>query len=95
MAGEGRKEEGAAAAIQILGYLATVCFAFLLVPQIVLNQRRRSTDGLSLLLVLLWHSAALLYLPFLLHHDAPVPLVVQWLVFSGACMPVCVCGGAD
>lgn len=76
--------EAAAAAIDVLGYAATVCFAFLLAPQIWLNQKRRSTDGLSLLLVLLWHASALLYLPFLLLHRAPTALVVQWVVFSGA-----------
>lgn len=75
--------EGAAAAIDVLGYAATVCFALLLTPQIVLNQKRRSCDGLSLLLVLLWHAAALLYLPFLVQHRAPTALVVQWVVFSG------------
>jgi len=55
--------QGAEAAIDVLGYAAAVAFAFLLAPQIVLNQKRRSTDGLSLSLVLLWHVAALLYLP--------------------------------
>ena len=79
------KNEGVQAAIDVLGYVATVCFALLLAPQIWLNQKRRSIDGLSLLLVLLWHAAALLYLPFLIQHQAPFPLLLQWTVFQGAC----------
>jgi uncharacterized protein with PQ loop repeat len=77
-------KEDVVAAIDILGSLAAVCFALLLAPQIYLNHKRRSTDGLSLLLVLLWHAAALLYLPFLIQHKAPLPLMAQWVVFSVA-----------
>lgn len=83
MAGADSKNMGMQAAIDVMGYVATVCFALLLAPQVVLNQRRRSTDGLSLLLVLLWHAAALLYLPFLMQHHAPFPLLLQWTVFQG------------
>lgn len=83
MAGADSKNAGMQALIDVMGYVATVCFAFLLAPQVVLNQRRRSTDGLSLLLVLLWHAAALLYLPFLMQHHAPFPLLLQWTVFQG------------
>ncbi len=81
---KGEGHEGAAAAISILGSLAAVCFAFLLAPQIYLNHKRGSTDGLSLLLVLLWHAAAVLYLPFLVQHKAPVSLMIQWVVFCVA-----------
>jgi len=70
------------AAIQTCGYLATVCFALLLVPQIFLNQARRSTEGLSLSLVLLWHAAAVLIMPYLLWLDEALPLLLQWGVFA-------------
>lgn len=83
MAGADSKIVGMQAVMNVMGYVATVCFALLLAPQVVLNQRRRSTEGLSLLLVLLWHAAALLYLPFLMQHHAPLPLLLQWTVFQG------------
>ena len=70
------------AAIQTCGYLATVCFALLLFPQIFLNQARRSTEGLSLSLVLLWHAAAVLIIPYLLYLDEALPLLLQWGVFA-------------
>jgi len=70
------------AAIQTCGYLATVCFALLLFPQIFLNQARRSTKGLSLSLVLLWHAAAVLIMPYLLYLDEALPLLLQWGVFA-------------
>lgn len=71
-------------AIQVFGYLATCCFALLLVPQIILNQTRQSTDGLSLSLVILWHLAALFYLPYLLFLKEPLPLLLQWILFTVA-----------
>ncbi len=70
------------AAIQVCGYAATICFALLLFPQVVLNQQRRSTKGLSLALVVLWHMAALLYLPYLLYVDEAFPLLLQWGLFA-------------
>lgn len=84
-AAEHAENEVAAAAAQVLGYLGTMCFALLLAPQIALNQERQSTDGFSLLLVLLWHASAVLYLPYLVQKSGPVPLVVQWIVFTGTC----------
>jgi len=59
-----------------------VCFALLLFPQIFLNQARRSTEGLSLSLVLLWHASAVLIIPYLLYLDETLPLLLQWAVFA-------------
>jgi len=43
-----------------LGILGTVCFALMLAPQVYLNCSTRSTEGLSLPLIVLWHVSSLL-----------------------------------
>lgn len=45
--------------------------------QIILNFRRRSTEGLSLGLILLWHASALLIYPYLIHTKEPFALQLQ------------------
>lgn len=52
----------------------------------------RSTDGLSLHLVLLWHAAALLYLAFIIQRGLPVSLAAQQFIFSGTCPVACTAG---
>jgi len=47
-------------AVDALGILGTICFALMLSPQVYLNCSKRSTEGLSLALIVLWHVAALL-----------------------------------
>jgi hypothetical protein len=49
---------------EVCGYAGTAGFILMLTPQIVLNARKRSTEGLSMGLVLLWHSAAVLSTAF-------------------------------
>lgn len=49
---------------QTCGFIGTVCFILMLVPQIVLNAKNASTEGLSLGLVLSWHLAAALSAAF-------------------------------
>jgi hypothetical protein len=44
-----------------LGVIGTLCFALMMVPQVVLNARRCSTDGLSMGLVVPWHVAGVLF----------------------------------
>merc|ERR1712232_1344686 len=46
------------------GFIGVAGFILMLMPQIVLNARKRSTEGLSLGLVLLWHSSAILACAF-------------------------------
>jgi len=44
-----------------LGTVGALCFALMMVPQVVLNARRCSTEGLSLGLVLPWHAAGVIF----------------------------------
>lgn len=60
-----REAAATAAASAVLdtacGAVGAACFALILAPQALLNHRRRSTDGLSLSLVVLWHLGSLIY----------------------------------
>jgi hypothetical protein len=51
---------------EVCGFAGTAGCILMLLPQIILNARKKSTEGLSLGLVLLWHSAALLSSAFYL-----------------------------
>jgi uncharacterized protein with PQ loop repeat len=44
----------------IFGVIGAVCFGGMFVPQALLNWRRSSTAGLSLVLVVMWHTGAVL-----------------------------------
>lgn len=48
----------------VLGVLGAVIFAGVLTPQVYLNARLESTEGISLALILLWHFGSLLYLGY-------------------------------
>lgn len=63
--------------VGVLGWTATVCFAMILVPQIVLNQIRRSCEGFSISLLLLWHIGAAAVFPFFMFEEEPLPLMLQ------------------
>jgi uncharacterized protein with PQ loop repeat len=67
----------------VLGVLGAGCFALLLGPQVLLNARRKSTDGLSIGLVLLWHVGSLVYGAQLLAARESV-----WLLVSMGCFCV-------
>ncbi|KAG8469079.1 hypothetical protein KFE25_007597 [Diacronema lutheri] len=63
--------------VPVLGSVGTICFASLLAPQVLLNARRRSTAGLELSLVVLWHVASIVYGASLLAEEASI-----WLLLS-------------
>lgn len=48
-------------ALAVCGSIGAACFASLQAPQAVLNARRRSTEGLSVSLILLWHFGSIVY----------------------------------
>jgi len=50
----------------LLGATGLACFALMLVPQALLNARRRSTQGMALGAILVWHLAVLLAAAFFL-----------------------------
>lgn len=75
--------EGLEAVVAGLGLIGTLCFALLLGPQVLLNARRRSTAGLELSLVLLWHIGSIIYGASLLVEEAS-----PWLLGSMACFCV-------
>lgn len=64
--------------VQALGAVGTVCFTLMMLPQTVLNFQRRSTEGLSLGMMLMWHASGLLYAGFLLAQ----PGSSVWLIAS-------------
>mmetsp|Transcript_4417 Transcript_4417/g.12005 ORF Transcript_4417/g.12005 Transcript_4417/m.12005 type:complete len:276 (-) Transcript_4417:28-855(-) len=58
------------------GFVGALCFTLMLVPQILLNYRKQSTEGLSLSLVGIWHFAQLLMTAFYLIQPVPPPAVL-------------------
>lgn len=74
-----------AALTSVLGIIGTVCFAVLLMPQARLNYVRKSTEGLSAGLVVLWHAAAVLYAGFLIAAGAPAWLTAALASFMAMC----------
>mmetsp|Transcript_30589 Transcript_30589/g.57233 ORF Transcript_30589/g.57233 Transcript_30589/m.57233 type:complete len:246 (-) Transcript_30589:202-939(-) len=72
-----------------LGTVGAICFALMLVPQVVLNTKRRSTEGLSWGLVVPWHVAGILFVGVTVAAERP-----QWFsalsMFSQAfCCGIC------
>ncbi len=63
--------------VGVLGWTATACFALILAPQIVLNQLRKSCEGFSISLLLLWHIGAAAVFPFFMFEEEPLPLMLQ------------------
>jgi len=48
----------------VVGVLGAVIFAGVLTPQVYLNAKLESAEGISLALILLWHAGSLLYLGY-------------------------------
>lgn len=59
------------------GFVGAACFASMMIPQILLNRRRQSTEGLSLGLVALWHLGAVFYIAYVHAEDESL-----WILFS-------------
>ncbi|KAJ1633262.1 hypothetical protein T492DRAFT_982516 [Pavlovales sp. CCMP2436] len=59
------------------GAVGAAAFAAMMVPQVLLNHRRVSTEGLSVGLVLLWHLAGMLYFAFAFAQRESVWLLVS------------------
>lgn len=59
------------------GLVGAACFASMMIPQILLNRRRKSTEGLSLGLVVLWHLGAVFYIAYVHAEDGSL-----WILFS-------------
>mmetsp|Transcript_9492 Transcript_9492/g.28149 ORF Transcript_9492/g.28149 Transcript_9492/m.28149 type:complete len:271 (-) Transcript_9492:353-1165(-) len=70
-------------AVAACGAIGAACFALLLAPQAYLNHTRRSTEGLSVALVILWHVGSLVYGGALLADGASF-----WLLASMGCFCV-------
>ncbi|KAL1515821.1 hypothetical protein AB1Y20_002437 [Prymnesium parvum] len=68
--------------VSVSGAVGTACFALLLAPQALLNARRRTTDGLSLKLVLLWHLGSIIYGAALLASRASPWILASMASFS-------------
>jgi uncharacterized protein with PQ loop repeat len=59
-------EEGHPIAATILGLIGTICWCVQLIPQIYYNWRRKSTDGLPALMMMIWAVCTSLF-PFSYH----------------------------
>ncbi|CAJ1401535.1 unnamed protein product [Effrenium voratum] len=55
----------------LFGGVGAICFALMMVPQVVLNTKRRCTEGLSWGLVLPWHIAGVMFVGVTLAHENP------------------------
>ena len=64
----------------VLGAVTAVCLTALMLPVIIENHQHRSTEGLSLLLVVLWHLSALLVTAYVINKGEAVALIVTWIL---------------
>ncbi|SNX86874.1 uncharacterized protein MEPE_05583 [Melanopsichium pennsylvanicum] len=71
-----------AVAENVLGAIGTVLWSFQLVPQIIKSHRSRSTDGLSVYLLLIWVIASIPQGTFLVVQNINIPLIIQPQLFS-------------
>jgi hypothetical protein len=62
--------------IEIVGFAATGIEAWLIVPQLLLNRRRRSTEGVSALLLATWIGGDAAKMAYFLVTAQPAPFVV-------------------
>lgn len=69
------------------GVVGAICFALMLVPQVVLNTRRRCTQGLSWGLVIPWHVAGILFVGVTVAAENP-----QWFSALSMFSQVFFCG---
>lgn len=59
------------------GIVGMVCFCLVFAPQAWLNEKRKTTTGLSMATMFVWQSAGMTYAAFLLYESASA-----WVVFS-------------
>jgi len=64
--------------VNVLGYMAAVCIVLLMAPQIYHNSVRKSVEGLSLLMVVVWHAASTLVTGYAIAENEVVPLIIMW-----------------
>jgi len=69
----------------VFGVVGTLGFMLMLVPQVLENARKKSTEGLSLVLVLSWHVAAMLSAAFFVCSDN------LFMILSMASFTACCC----
>ncbi|KAK9327592.1 PQ loop repeat-domain-containing protein [Lipomyces starkeyi] len=77
-----RMRAPAATVSTVLGTIGTVLWCIQLVPQIYTNYRRKSTEGLPRLMLLLWAFAGVLFGIYFLVQKPNVPLMVQPEIFT-------------
>jgi uncharacterized protein with PQ loop repeat len=73
-------------AANILGLIGTVCWTVQLCPQIWHSWRRKSTEGLPPLMMLLWSASGLPFGAYAILQEFNVPLQVQPQSFCLLCM---------
>eukprot|EP00931_Biecheleriopsis_adriatica_P067818 TRINITY_DN41887_c0_g1_i1.p1 TRINITY_DN41887_c0_g1~~TRINITY_DN41887_c0_g1_i1.p1 ORF type:complete len:283 (+),score=50.81 TRINITY_DN41887_c0_g1_i1:89-850(+) len=70
---------------QIFGVIGTIGFMLMMTPQVVENAINKSTEGLSMGLILMWHAAALLSCAFFLCSDNGFFMVLSMGAFALCC----------
>lgn len=69
-------------AADALAAVGVVSFALLLTPQVALNRKRRTTEGMSASLVVLWIAGSVLFAGYLLYEGQSLILVAQMATFT-------------
>mmetsp|Transcript_65728 Transcript_65728/g.118421 ORF Transcript_65728/g.118421 Transcript_65728/m.118421 type:complete len:236 (-) Transcript_65728:45-752(-) len=69
----------------VFGVLGALGFMLMLTPQVVENARNKSTEGLSMGLILLWHLAAILSCAFFYCSETGLWMLLSFAAFALCC----------
>ncbi|CAG8623486.1 10499_t:CDS:2 [Funneliformis caledonium] len=70
----------------VFGLMGTVIWSFQLVPQVYKNWRRKSTRGLSQMMILLWTISNVFYGTYAIVLNLSIPLIIQPQLFGIICL---------
>ncbi|EGG19660.1 hypothetical protein DFA_00238 [Cavenderia fasciculata] len=70
----------------IFGILGSIIWSVQLIPQIKLNYKNASTQGLSPYCFMSWYLCGLILGTYLIHEKSPVSLIIQILLFTSFCL---------
>ncbi|ORX97256.1 hypothetical protein K493DRAFT_186270, partial [Basidiobolus meristosporus CBS 931.73] len=76
----------------VLGWIASLFWAFQLAPQVYKNAREKSCEGLSILMMIAWYMSGCLSTPYAILVDLILPLRIQpqfFAFFAGVCVVQC------
>ena len=69
----------------VLATIGTICWCVQLIPQIIYNYKRKSTEGFPELMALLWCLCAPFFAIFVVIENASIPIMIQPHLFGFFC----------